>query len=47
MLHGDKKAFLEDNFDFIQKHIREYSLQYGASVIFTSATANRNTNVLY
>ena len=47
MLHGDKKAFLEDNFDFIQKHVREYSLQYGASVIFTSSTANRNTNVLY
>ena len=26
LLHGDKKAFLEENFDFIQKHIREYSL---------------------
>lgn len=22
LLHGDKKAFLEENFDFIQKHIR-------------------------
>ena len=39
LLHGDKKAFLEDNFDFIQKHIRDYSLQYGASVVFTSSTA--------
>jgi len=49
LLHGDKKAFLEENFDFIQKHIREYSLQYGASVFFTSSlqTAPKNTNVLY
>jgi dynein light intermediate chain 1 len=47
LLHGDKKSFLEENFDFIQKHIREYSLQYGATVIFTSATANRNLNVCY
>lgn len=47
LLHGDKKAFLEDNFDVIQKHIREYSLQYGAAVLFTSATANRNLNVCY
>ena len=47
LLHGDKKSYLEENFDFIQKHIREYSLQYGASVIFTSATANRNLSVTY
>ena len=47
MLHGDKKAFIEENFDFIQKHVREYSMQYGASVIFTSANANRNLNVCY
>ena len=39
LLHGDKKTYLEDNFDFIQKHIRDYSLQYGASVVFTSSTA--------
>ena len=47
LLHGDKKSYLEENFDFIQKHIREYSLQYGASVVFTSANANRNLNVTY
>lgn len=47
LLHGDKKSYLEENFDFIQKNIREYSLQYGASVIFTSANANRNLNVTY
>jgi GTPase SAR1 family protein len=47
LLHGDKKSYLEENFDFIQKHIREYSLQYGASVVFTSANADRNLNVTY
>ena len=47
VLHGDKKAFLDENFDFIQKHVREYSMQYGATVIFTSATTNRNLNVCY
>lgn len=45
--HGEKKVLLEQNLDFIQKHIREYCLQFGATVIFTSATANRNLDVLY
>ncbi len=26
LLHGDNKALLEENFDFIQKHVREYAL---------------------
>jgi hypothetical protein len=26
LLHGDKRQFLEQNLDFIQKHIREYCL---------------------
>lgn len=47
LLHGDKKSYLQENFDFIQKHVREYALQYGASVIFTSAKGNRNLNVTY
>ncbi len=47
LLHGDKKSYLQENFDFIQKHIREYALQYGATVIFTSAKSNRNLNVTY
>ena len=45
--HGDKKNYLEQNLDYIQKHIRDYCLQYGASVIFTSAIANLNLNVFY
>lgn len=47
LLHGDKKSYLEENFDYIQNHIRDYALQYGASVIFTSANANRNLSVTY
>ena len=46
LLHGDKRQFLEQNLDFIQKHVREYALQFGASVIFTSAKANKNLDVL-
>ena len=45
--HGEKAKFLDSNFDFIQKHIREYALQYGASVIFTSSIAERNLDVFY
>jgi dynein light intermediate chain 1, cytosolic len=47
LLHGDKRQFLEQNLDFIQKHIREYSLQFGASVIFTSANTDKNLDVMY
>ena len=28
-------------------HLREYCLQYGASVIFTSASANKNLDCLF
>ena len=37
---GEKSKFLEENLDFIQKHVREYSLQYGATVMCTSAKSN-------
>lgn len=47
LLHGDKKAILDENFDFIQKHIREYAMQYGATVVFTSAAQKRNLDVWY
>ena len=33
--------------DFIQKSVREYALQYGATVIFTSSLANKNIDTLY
>ena len=46
---GEKSKFLEEHLDFIQKHVREYSLQYGATVLFTSAKSNqdRNLDTLY
>lgn len=47
LLHGDNKALLEENFDFIQKNVREYALQYGATIVFTSANAKRNLDVWY
>ncbi len=33
--HGEKAQYLESNIDFIQKHLREYCLYYGASLFFT------------
>lgn len=45
--HGEKAKFLEENLEFIQKHIRRYALQYGASVVFVSAATNKNLEVLY
>lgn len=47
LLHGEKKQFLEANLDFIQKHVREYCLAYGASVCFASANANKNLDCFY
>lgn len=47
LLHGDKADLLEGNLDFIQKHIRQYSIQYGASVIFTSQNTLTNVETLY
>ena len=35
LMHGEKAALLEQNIDFIQKHIRTYALSYGATVLFT------------
>mmetsp|Transcript_38323 Transcript_38323/g.50274 ORF Transcript_38323/g.50274 Transcript_38323/m.50274 type:complete len:147 (+) Transcript_38323:523-963(+) len=36
-MSGEKSKLLQENLNFIQKHMREYSLQYGATVMFTSA----------
>jgi len=47
LLNGNLKHLLEENFDFIQKHVRQYALQYGASVIFTSASQKKNLDVWY
>ena len=45
--HGEKAKFLAENMDFIQKSVREYALQYGATVIFTSSLVNRNVDTFY
>lgn len=47
LIHGEKAKFLAENMDFIQKSVREYALQYGATVIFTSTIANKNLNTYY
>ena len=44
-VNGDRAKFLEENLDFIQKNVREYALQYGATVMFTSAKSNQDRNL--
>lgn len=46
---GEKAKLLQENLDFIQMHLREHSLLYGASIMFTSAKAkeSRNLDTLY
>jgi len=46
---GEKAKLLQENLDFIQMHLREYCLQYGATVMFTSAKQkeSRNLDTLY
>lgn len=44
-VNGDRAKLLEENLDFIQKHVREYALQYGATVMFTSAKTNQDRNL--
>lgn len=44
---GEASKFIIKHFDFIQYHIRDYAIKYGASVITTSATKDKNLNVLY
>lgn len=47
VVHGERKPILDEYYDFIQKHIREYAIQYGASVVYTSTTQKRNLDVWY
>ena len=46
---GEKAKLLQENLDFMQMHLREHSLLYGASVMFTSAKQkeSRNLDTLY
>ena len=46
---GEKAKLLQENLDFMQMHLREHSLLYGASVMITSAKQkeSRNLDTLY
>uniref|UniRef100_A0A8C7X7R1 Dynein light intermediate chain n=1 Tax=Oryzias sinensis TaxID=183150 RepID=A0A8C7X7R1_9TELE len=39
--------FRDEHFDFIQSHIRRFSLQYGAGLIYTSVKEEKNLDLLY
>jgi hypothetical protein len=43
---GERKRFEEDS-EFILKHIRNFALTYGATIIYTSTKPNINLTVLY
>ena len=42
---GEKAKLLQENLDFIQMHLREYALLYGATVMFTSAKSKESKNL--
>ncbi|XP_031180016.1 cytoplasmic dynein 1 light intermediate chain 2 isoform X2 [Sander lucioperca] len=39
--------YREEHFDFIQSHIRQFCLQYGAGLIYTSVKEEKNLDLLY
>uniref|UniRef100_A0A8C6S8Y5 Dynein light intermediate chain n=1 Tax=Neogobius melanostomus TaxID=47308 RepID=A0A8C6S8Y5_9GOBI len=39
--------YRDEHFDFIQSHIRQFSLQYGAGLIYTSVKEEKNLDLLY
>lgn len=44
---GDSQKYFQPRFEFILKHLREFCLRYGASLIFTSAKKGTNWELLY
>ena len=44
-MNSEKAKLIQENLDFIQKHVREYALQYGATVMFTSAKPKESHNL--
>jgi dynein light intermediate chain 1 len=46
-MRGDKAQLLEQNLEFIQKHLRTYSLSYGAALLFTEIHQQTNLELLY
>ncbi|XP_026573550.1 cytoplasmic dynein 1 light intermediate chain 1 [Pseudonaja textilis] len=39
--------YRDEHFDFIQSYIRQFCLQYGAALIYTSIKENKNINLVY
>ncbi|XP_020794482.2 cytoplasmic dynein 1 light intermediate chain 2 isoform X2 [Boleophthalmus pectinirostris] len=39
--------YRDEHFDFIQSHIRQFCLQYGAGLIYTSVKEEKNLDLLY
>ena len=39
--------YKEEHFDFIQKWVRKFCLQYGASLFYTSVKEDKNCDLLY
>jgi len=39
--------YLDEQFDFIQYHIRQFCLQYGAALFYTSVKEDKNCDLLY
>ncbi|KAJ8004919.1 hypothetical protein DPEC_G00141280 [Dallia pectoralis] len=39
--------YREEHFDFLQSHIRDFCLQYGAALLYTSTKENKNIDLLY
>ena len=44
---GETMKYFKTRFEFILKHLREFTLRYGAALIFTSAKRGTNIDVLY
>jgi dynein light intermediate chain 1, cytosolic len=44
---GETKKYFDHRFEFIFKHLREFALRYGASLVFTSARKGTNLELLY
>jgi dynein light intermediate chain 1 len=44
---GDTIKYFQTRLEFIMKHIREFALRYGASIIFTSTKKGSNLEELY
>lgn len=47
MARGERAQYLENNIDFIQRHLRKYCLLYGASFLFVETVQMTNIEILY